>query len=222
MRVRLFIALVLALLLFPSAAGAKGASEATITGAGLDQPITLDLQDHAGGASSLPTLADRTGFFEGIYPQEPSRVTQEAPTGDLGPMLVIDWRMPTSATEVATIRQEIFPYAAGGPMVHTPAGQAIHPEQRPTIGGWFRASIALTTMLQELGVPDQATLEQAVAAAADAAPAAVATAPELTSPSSGPSTWVIALVVAVALAVVALSARLGMARRRTTTAVAAT
>jgi hypothetical protein len=167
MRVRIFaiaIAIVLAVLLAPATAHAKGPNAATIDGAGLTAPIPVD---HGGGERGLSTLIDQTGFFSATFREQPDPMLDAAPTQDLGPMLVVSWNVPSGQTTADTIRQEVYPYAAGGPVVYTAPGQSFLQSER-TRGGWYRAPAALTATLTQLGVPARAELEGAVRSAAPA------------------------------------------------------
>lgn len=139
------LALVLAL---AGPAQAKGIQSATITGPGLDEPIAFSPPDGDGG-----DLAALTAVWEAMpgQPQTPALMDQ-APTGQLGPRYRITWRLMTGPDDVTAIRQDLYPYAEGGPLVHTPAGQLIFGES--TSGGWRDAPVALRDRLRALGVPE--------------------------------------------------------------------
>ena len=55
--------------------------------------------------------------------------------------------------------QDIYPYAPGGPLLHTPAGQKVF--DQTTAGGWYRAAPRLVDLLQSAGVPSLAELQKA-------------------------------------------------------------
>jgi hypothetical protein len=159
-------------------AWAKGLQSATITGPGLEQPIDVADPDN----SKLPAL---TGFWE-VMPGQPAPpgLVEQAPTKQRGPRYRLTWRLMTDADDTIAIRQDLYPHAVGGPLVHTAAGQPIFDAATP--GGWYAAPLTLRDMLQSLGVPP---------AGSPPAPAA---------PSSDDSPGRIAIVVA-ATAVVALA-----------------
>jgi hypothetical protein len=129
-------------------AQAKGIQSATISGPGLDEPIEFSPPDGDGG-----DLAALTAVWEAMpgQPQTPVFM-EEAPTGQLGPRYRITWRLLTGPDEVTAIRQDVYPYAYGGPLVHTPAGQQIFGQSTP--GGWRDAPVALSDRLRALGVPE--------------------------------------------------------------------
>jgi hypothetical protein len=57
----------------------------------------------------------------------------------------------TGPNETTTIRQDLYPDAPGGPLVHTAPGQPIF--DGTTAGGWSEASDRLPDLLHALGVP---------------------------------------------------------------------
>jgi hypothetical protein len=129
-------------------AQAKGIQSATITGPGLDEPIDFSPPDGDGG-----DLAALTAVWEAMPGQpQPPALMDEAPTGQLGPQYRITWRFLTGPDDVTAIRQDLYPYADGGPLVHTPAGQPIFDQSTP--GGWREAPVALRDRLRSLGVPE--------------------------------------------------------------------
>jgi hypothetical protein len=174
-------------------APAKGIQSATITGPGLDQPIDVSPPDGDGG-----NLAALTAFWEVMPGQpQPPTLADTAPTKQLGPRYTVTWRLMTGPDETTAIRQDLYPYADGGPLVHTAAGQPIF--DASTLGGWHEAPDALRSRLTSLGVP-----------AAGAAPVARA-------PSTGDSPWPAVIVVvtgAMALASVGGAVAVRRARRR--------
>ena len=123
-------------------ASAKGIQSATITGPGLDHPIDIE----------VGRLPDLTAFWQVMPGQpEPPTLMERAPTGRVGPRYTVTWQLMTDADETTAIRQDLYPLAEGGPLVHTAAGQPIF--DGTTIGGWYQAPIALRDRLHALGVP---------------------------------------------------------------------
>ena len=59
----LFVAALTALLLFPTAAAAKGPSAATISGPGLSHALTIEGFGEGDSTSPLGILVTETGFF---------------------------------------------------------------------------------------------------------------------------------------------------------------
>jgi hypothetical protein len=140
-------------------AQAKGIQSATITGPGLDEPLVA----HGEGLASL------TAFWE-VMPGQPTppALMDRAPTEQLGPRYQITWRLMTGPDDVTAIRQDLYPYATGGPLVHTVAGQPIY--GGATVGGWYEAPPALRDRLDALGVPPAGSDPVAGAQSSDDSP----------------------------------------------------
>jgi hypothetical protein len=179
-------------------AEAKGPRSATIDGPGIDAPI----EHQAGGLSKLPDLA---GIYGPLWDDSMVTLLDEPPTDDLGPGYEIAWDLGTyyEVGELSggpdLVRQTVYPYAAGSPVVHTEAGQPFYAEE--TAGGWFVAHPALRDLLVDLGVPARPEVEEP--AGAEMAPA-------------DDGGWVFPTVLAaVALAAAAVTS-VGLLRRRTT------
>lgn len=130
-------------------AGAKGPSDGTIEGKGLKKPIAITRGE---GTSGGDRLIEDIGFFDATFGMIPTRMLDAAPTRDLGPMLTVRWNVPGPEGDTSLIEQHLYPYAAGGPVVHTDAGQVFFVKEH-TKGGWFRAPERLVTTLQSMGLP---------------------------------------------------------------------
>ena len=76
------------------------------------------------------------------------------PKGDLGPRYTITYRLPGPNGE-ETIRQDLYPYADGGPLTYTPTDQTFF-GSNVVRGGWYRASPELKTTLVKAGLPASA------------------------------------------------------------------
>jgi hypothetical protein len=142
----LFAALLAAGLAFiPSAAHAKGATEASVKGPGLATAIRLDMTD--GPGPSVHTLAESSGLYETMYAETPNLTP---PTADLGP------RYEATYTVLAdsVVRQHLYPFARGGAAAYVPPGQPLEGGQS-TRGGWFRGpqTEGLKPLLISLGMP---------------------------------------------------------------------
>ena len=85
--------------LLPTVALGKGASEATIVGPGLDDPITLAGEDQPGG-ETLMRIAESAGFFPAVFTQSPDPMLDERPTGKLGPEYTVTYVMPGPNNEL--------------------------------------------------------------------------------------------------------------------------
>jgi hypothetical protein len=182
-------------------ASAKGIQSATITGPGLARPI----EDPSPEMSKLPAL---TAFWDVMPGQpRPPALMEQAPTGRVGPRYTVTWQLMTGPDETTAIRQDLYPLADGGPLVHTAAGQPIF--DGTTRGGWYEAPIALRDMLSSLGVPP--------ASAASSAKSSPAIPPAVGAQSGGDPPWPAVIVVAagaMALAGVGGAVAVRRARRR--------
>ena len=155
MKTRLCIAAALALLLVPTSALAKGASKGTITGPGLAKPIQLTGIGEPGSAGTLGRVAEHTGFFAVVFGASPEVTLAKRPTGELGPRYLITYVMPGPNGADSKLVQELYPYAAGGPVSYMPAGQTFWDGQR-THGGWYVGGPELKATLVEAGLPARA------------------------------------------------------------------
>jgi len=182
-RALVVLALAVLLLVVPTAAQAKGATAATIDGGGPGGlpggPITLRGGGEPGSSTDLGMLAQGTGLYAAVFDPVSGGVVKAAPTDRLGPRYTITWTFPDPAGGTdRKVRQRVWPYAAGGPVSFTPAGQAVL--DTTSIGGWYQGFDGLRVQLIELGLPDRKPLAPAVT------PAPAAPAP--TSPQSAPAT----------------------------------
>lgn len=196
---------------------AKGATRASITGPGLARPVTVSAQGEAlpGQADTLSSLAEQTGLFTVLFgpgsatPDEPSPLRTPPAAASLGPKYTLTYTVPGVTPEPGQtdgqIRQDLYPRAAGGPVIYTLPGQQGFGQPLQATG-WLRGTPQLTATLTRLGVPAGASLPSAPGSAASvpAAPAP-ATAPkpdDTTTPA-----WLIATIassVAIAIAGTAL------------------
>jgi hypothetical protein len=201
--------LVLALLLaaVPTAAQAKGASAATISGGGPGGlpggPIDLKGDGEPGAGTDLANLAEAAGVFSLLWEDSTGAALASAPTTRRGPRYTITWTFPNGAGGEDKVLQSVWPYAAGGPVTFMAAGQKVL--DGATRGGWFRAADDLRERLVTLGLPDRPPL----AAPAAPAPAAPAPAPAAPAPSSPVWPWV-----AAGIGLLAVVAAVALARRR--------
>jgi hypothetical protein len=73
-----------------------------------------------------------------------------APRADLGPAYRLTWFM-SEARDRDRIRQDVYPFSDGGPLVHTSPGQTEW--HQLVLAGWSRAGADLADVLTRLGVP---------------------------------------------------------------------
>jgi hypothetical protein len=136
---------------------AKGPSQARITGPGLAHPIVVAGNGEPGQPGMLATLALQTSLFSVMFgpnAPEPPQLRTPPPTASLGPRYTIIYTVYGEFTrpgqQFGQIRQDLYPRAVGGPVIHTPPGQ---PGGPVPFFGWFRASRHLPRTLAKLGVP---------------------------------------------------------------------
>jgi hypothetical protein len=144
----------LAVLMAASPVVAKGADQATITGPGISTPIVVGGNGEPGSAEGLGQLGDASGLFVAMFGPDSSgamSLSSEAPTGPLGPRYNIVFRVPGANPKPDTVKQDVYPLAAGGPVTFTPAGQSVL--GTTTTGGWYRAPATFRPLLTSLGVP---------------------------------------------------------------------
>jgi hypothetical protein len=208
------LALAILLLVISTAAQAKGATAATIDGGGPGGlpggPITLRGDGEPGSRTDLGMLAQGTGLYATVFGGDPGAVLKAAPTDRLGPRYTITWRFPDpTGGKDRKLRQRVWPYAAGGPVTFTPAGQAVL--DTTSIGGWYQGFDGLRAQLIELGLPNRKPLAPVTATPAGPAPASRQPAPATTQPAAWPrvAAVVAGLLVLVAAAGVPLRRRLG-------------
>jgi hypothetical protein len=137
-------------LLTPTAALAKGASKATITGPGLGGGIRLAGEGHPGGGA-LMRIAEDSGFFPAVFLTTPNPMLSERPDGELGPRYTIVYVMPGPSGGVDEIRQDVYPYATPSLVSYTKPGQPYFGTER-TVGGWYIAESTLKDDLVAVGL----------------------------------------------------------------------
>jgi hypothetical protein len=218
-RVLTLLALAFLLVAVPTAAQAKGATAANISGGGPGGlprgPIDLKGGGEPGSGTKLANLAEEAGMWSVLFEGEAGGLdAAPVPAADRGPRYTITWTFPNGTGTDDKVRQWVWPYAAGGPVTYLAPGQPVMGSR--TEGGWFRATDVLRRSLIALGLPKRpartakAQPAPTPAAPAPAAPAQVATpAPAANAePSPSPALWpwvaagvgLLAIVVAVAMA----------------------
>jgi hypothetical protein len=140
-------------LVLAASAQAKGPIAGTIDGPGTGGGISIGGSGEPGSGGPLGNLADQAGLFPAAFGQTPDPMLANSPSANLGPRYTITYRLPGAHGESA-IRQDLYPYATGGPVTYTAPGQPFFGTER-TRGGWFRAGPALTDTLVEIGLPAQ-------------------------------------------------------------------
>jgi hypothetical protein len=183
---------------------AKGPSQASITGPGLVRAIVVADGGEPGQQGTLAVLAGQTGLFTAMFGpdvslpvQTPARLRTPPPEASLGPQYTVIYTVPgvtpRPGEQSGRIRQDLYPAAAGGPVVYTPPGQAGF-GQPLQVTGWLRAGPGLARTLGQLGIRPQPGTSQAPQPRLPAAPPAAAH--HVGSPALP---WLIAAAVAIAL-----------------------
>ena len=142
---------------------AKRPSQASIGGPGLVHAIVVSGDGEPGQQGTLATLAGQTGLFTALFGagasvpgQASAPLRTSPPKASLGPRYTIIYTVPgvtpQPGEEFGRIRQDLYPQAAGGPVIYTPPGQNGFGQQ-VQVTGWLRASPQLTRTLAQLGVP---------------------------------------------------------------------
>jgi hypothetical protein len=218
-RILATLALAALLLAIPTAASAKGASAASIDGGGSGGlpggPITVRGDGEPGSGSDLANLAELTGLFAVVFEGEQGGVLEAAPTDRLGSRYTITWTFPGGDGKQRKVRQDVYPYAATGPVTWMAAGQPVFDATTRTTGGWYQASDSLRLNLVSLGLPDRGPLAAAPDAGEPASPA-----PAGPAPAGSPAAWPRVLALVAGLLLVAGVAAVGLRRAHGGTAAA--
>lgn len=138
---------------FATPAVAAGSEAIIIEGPGLDGPREIDFGSPPSEMSvDQFELAAQMGAWFNARAEDVVPLLPEAPTDDLGPRWTVTWVAAgpeTASREDRSTRQEVYPDAAGSPLVHTPDGQGVW----EGAVGWYQAPSALRGTLRSLGVP---------------------------------------------------------------------
>jgi hypothetical protein len=137
----------LAVLVFPSLAAAKGPSKAIMSGPGIGiKHLSGNSEGRPGTA--LGALTMEGGFFPQVFGQEPDPTRTSRPTGDLGPRYRITYKVP-GPNGASVLHQDLYPYAKPAPLTYMTPGQTFWGNLK-THGGWFAAD---TSLRRRLGLP---------------------------------------------------------------------
>ncbi len=109
----------------------------TITGTGLDQPLTLEAE---ASPDLFAAVIDQVSWLQGKGQSAAPKPT------DLGPKYAV----VVHVEDVAKQTYELYPLAKGGPRAFRPANQ---PGQRKTTSAWFFGRLSMPETLRAAGVP---------------------------------------------------------------------
>ena len=202
---------IVAALALAAPALAKGPSQARITGPGLVRAIVVSGNGEPGEPGRLASLADQTGLFTVMFGAgadvsgAPARLRNPPTEASLGPRYLVVYTVPgvppRPGQQFGQVRQDIYPRAAGGPVIYTPPGQRGFSGPLAA-AGWLQGGPQLTRALAQVGVPPPGT-----PAAQPTRRAAAAHPPAAPQAGARPPGWIIApaaVIVASALAGTAL------------------
>ncbi len=153
MRRMIVLAGVLALaMLVMGPAWAKGPTGATIAGPGIEEPIVIEGDGEPGSGTDFAAFVEAAGFWQVVMDVEGSAMSSRgeviaSPPSDLGARYTLTWHM--GPERVIT---ELYPNAAGGPVVHM-AAQRLEFMDHQAPERWVTADAALLTMLDSYDVP---------------------------------------------------------------------
>ena len=172
----------------PASAKASIAA-ANITGPGLKARLRIEAPDTKGLWESGIDVAG------GLDDTRANSVEELGLTpGDPGPRYLVTYRFDFSDV---LIRQDLYPYAKGGPVTYTPPGQELNVGiNMSIIAGWYQSSLGFFRYLVDHGLPET----NPVASVATREPA-----PD-TAPGAQTAPWAGIVVVLVGLAPLSLAA----------------
>jgi len=151
MRRYLVVGTVVAALVLPALATAKGPASALVTGPAVPRALAMTGDGESPG-SRLSTLVNASGWFAQVFGQTPSPTLRAQPKGTLGPQYKAVYVVPGPNGTSSRIVQLIYPYAKPVPLSYMKAGQRVWVGQT-TYGGWFRGTQSLKQVLVSAGLP---------------------------------------------------------------------
>jgi hypothetical protein len=138
------------LILLAVPAMAKGPESATLSGPGIDEPIVL--LEQGSGISVIGTGSAESDLIAltGLWQFDPTRELISPPR-DLGTGLNLSWvnmGPPHLPKSERTIRQILYLYAEGGPIINTPEQASL--DGWGGVTGWYRADTRLLSVVERL------------------------------------------------------------------------
>ena len=181
LRRSLITALLLGVLLaIAPAAHAKGPTDAAIEGPGLTPAVHVDSYTPVGNRPSMSDLMTLTGADRVMFDLT-TRLAIDAPAAPLGQRYTVSYRQPgADGKTMVVLRQDVYPFASGGPVTYTPPGQlSVFITGSTLATGWYKAPAKLRPVFTTLGArPHMVT----------PGPASAQQAPPPANTSSGPGT----------------------------------
>jgi hypothetical protein len=149
----------------PASAKVESITQGSITGPGLGGGLRIEAPDTGGLWESGIDVAG------GLDDTRADSVEELGLTpADLGPRYLVTYRFDGGND---LIRQDLYPYAEGGPVTYTPPGQELTAGVRiPMLAGWYRSSLGFFHYLVGHGLPEANPVASLAAreGAPDAAP----------------------------------------------------
>jgi hypothetical protein len=178
----------------PASAKVESITEANVTGPGLEGGLRIEAPDTEGLWESGIDVAG------GLDDARVDSVEELGLTpADLGPSYRVTYRFDGDDD---LIRQDLYPYAKGGPVTYTPPGQELTPRpggpaglKMPMLAGWYQSSLGFFNYLVDHGLPER----NPVAPVATREPA-----PD-TAPGARTAPWAGIVVVLVGLAALSMA-----------------
>lgn len=142
---------VLGVLAGEPAAFAKGPSQGVVEGPGILAPITLRGPGEPTIGPDLAAVAQKSGFFVGLWCRTCDSRLVHRPEQELGPRYTVTYTLRRPGG-FSMILQYVFPYAVPRPVTYMPPDQRFW-EGNVTVGGWYVARAGLRRTLIDLGIP---------------------------------------------------------------------
>ncbi len=188
----------------PGGSGKSSGGSGTGSAAVLASPIVLS------GPEAGSWLGE-SGFFEAT-PGRP-HVASFGPSLDV----VVSWSCGGPGTPGGTVRQQLFPYASGGALIHSLPGQKFC--EGTAGGGWWTLANGMLLTLERHGLPETLPVTKHEAPAgrpAKGPEAGSAAARTETSPGTAP--WILPVALGAAAIMIVAGSNVAIRRRRRETA----
>jgi hypothetical protein len=154
MRTYFVAATLVAALVVPAVATAKGPVSASISGPGAARALAVSGNGEMPG-NPLGTLTTAGGFFAQMFGQVPDLTLKARPKGTLGPRYTVVYVVPGPNNIESRVVQFAYPYAKPVALTYMKPGQLFW-DGRKAHGGWFRANASLRKVLVQAGLPQKA------------------------------------------------------------------
>lgn len=136
-----------------------------ITGPGLAQAITLPAPGSPTVGPDFSAYVTDSGYFAQVFGARDG-LSSQPPSGDLGPRYSVSFTMSLPGRAPSVIEQDLYPYAAPGPVTYLAPGQTFWGHSH-THGGWYLARAIFQKTLTSIGLPAGAPAQSTAARSAD-------------------------------------------------------